>query len=475
MRRALCLLLAVFCMMATVACPAPTPAPEGGGSTTTTTTTTSGSGSGAGDQPTAPLSLSASSPYYLVGDEIALFAGGTEGKSVWFTAPDDSVSGAVEDGACYTATAEAAGVHTFVVTDGTREASCTVTVFENQEVFLPATDENIRILGRTEKNGDGAILLNNTASGFEVAFYGKSLSVLMCNATGKSDTAKFAVYIDGTGDAATDQIDLKTAGVVSGDSRLVTICTFDTAGLHTVRLQKITQESLAGAVFSGVRVEGGLLPVESDEVLRLMVYGDSITCGHSNMRPDDAADKQCSEYENGMLTYAMRAAAALNADAHVFSKSGIGLYTDPYAGTTHLKDVYTKVSPASKTEWDMTSWVPHAVVINIGTNDIWATSGSPGDPAYTKEGFVEAYLAMVHDLVDIWGSGTTFFLCSSMMEENLGAHVQEVAAQLLAEGVAVHYVALPMASPKSKHPDNAVHTAAAQVLYSAIAENVWVD
>lgn len=473
MKRALCLLLAVFYVMTMVACPAP--APEGGGSTTTTTTTAGSGSGGTGSQPTAPLSLSASSPYYLVGDEIALSAGGTEGKSVWFVAPDGSVSGAVENGASYTATAAAVGVHTFTVTDGTRTASCNVTVFSKEDVDFAATDENIRILGRTEKNADGAILLNNTASGFEVTFYGKSLSVLMCNAAGGSDTAKFAVYIDGEGDPATDQINLRTAGVVSGDSRLISICSFETAGLHTVRLQKITQEALSGAVFSGVRVMGGLLPVESDEALRLMVYGDSITCGHSNMRPDGAADKQCSEYENGMLTYAMRAAAALNADAHVFSKSGIGLYTDPYAGTTHLKDVYTKVSPGSKTEWDMESWVPHAVVINIGTNDIWAPNGSAGDPPYTKEGFVEAYLAMVHDLIDIWGGDTTFFLCSSMMASNLGAHVQEVVMQLMIEGFDVYYVALPMASPASKHPDNAAHIEAAAVLYSAIADNVWVD
>lgn len=472
MKKLCALLLILTCMMSLFACPAP--APETGG-TTTTTTTTAASGNG-GTSPTAPLTLRAESGFAFVGDTITLIAGGTEGMSVSFTAPDGSVSTPETDGATYTATAAAAGVHTFTVTDGTRTASCAVTVYAVGETAYPVSDENIRILGRTEKNADGAILLNNTASGFEITFYGKSLSVDLCNAEGKIDTAIFALYIDDVGNPATDQIDLSLAGEAIGNTRRITLASFDTAGLHTVRLQKLTQEALAGAIFSAVYVEGGLLPTEPDEALRMMVFGDSITCGHSNMRGPGEDDTWSSARENGMLTYAMRVAAMLNADAHVFAKSGLGLYTDPWGATTLLKDIYGKVSPASGTDWDMTSWVPDAIIIGIGTNDICA----PADAAvpYTKEAFIEAYMDFVRELASIWGDDKTFFLCSSMMLTAVGPAVQEAATRLmLEEGLSVYFVDLPLRSNLTVdgHPDNASHITGADVLYDAISKRMGMN
>lgn len=472
MKKLCALLLILTCMMSLFACPAP--APETGG-TTTTTTTTAASGNG-GTSPTAPLTLRAESGFAFVGDTITLIAGGMEGMSVSFTAPDGSVSTPETDGATYTATAAAAGVHTFTVTDGTRTASCAVTVYAVGETAYPVSDENIRILGRTEKNADGAILLNNTASGFEVTFYGKSLSVDLCNAEGKIDTAIFALYIDDMGNPATDQIDLSLAGEAIGNTRRITLASFDAPGLHTVRLQKLTQESIASAIFSAVYVEGGLLPSEPDEALRMMVFGDSITCGHSNMRGPGEDDTWSSAKENGMLTYAMRVAAMLNADAHVFAKSGLGLYTDTSGGTLPvLRDIYGKVSPASGTDWDMTSWVPDAIIIGIGTNDICAPTGA--SVPWSEEEFIEAYVSFIEELVSIWGDDKCFFLCSSMMLTAVGPIVQRVANRCLEQGLSVYFVDLPLRSNAHVvgHPDNASHITGADVLYDAISKRMGMN
>lgn len=425
--------------------------------------------SGAG-VPTTPLSVAPTKPYALVGEEIVLRAAGTEGKRVSFAAPDGSVSSPATVGVTFTATAAKAGTHTFTVTDGARSASCTVTVFDTDEKAYAATDPLVRILGRTEQNADGAILLNNTAAGFEITFYGKSLSVDLANAAGAPDTTMIAVFVDGRGDAEVNKLDLRTAGVASGSTRRVTLASFDTAGLHTVRVQKVTEESLSSAIFSAVYVEGGLVPTVADEALRLMVFGDSITCGYGNIRPSSMADGNNSQIENGLLTYAMRAATMLNADAHIFSRSGLGLYTNPYGSTSWLKDIYGKVSPASNTDWDMTSWVPDAIVIGIGTNDIWAPNGSEGNVPYTKAGYVEAYMNFISELADIWGDDKPFFLCSSMMVPGLSDAVREVAACLTEQGLRVYFVDLPAQSNPTGHPDNASHLAAAKVLCQAIAD-----
>jgi lysophospholipase L1-like esterase len=215
-----------------------------------------------------------------------------------------------------------------------------------------------------------------------------------------------------------------------------------------------------------VTVEGGLIAPEEDEAMRLLIFGDSITCGHSNMRPDNAPDANNSTNENGLLTYAMRTAAMLNADAHVFARSGLGLYTNPYNSTLFLKDIYGKVSPLSDTDWDMTSWIPDAVVINIGTNDIW-TGG------FSQDAYIDAYVGMVRELVDIFGDQVTFFLCSSMMAAGLDGAVQRVSEELLVNhGITAYFVDLPHQMNPSGHPTNPSHEAAAEVLYRAITDRM---
>lgn len=425
--------------------------------------------------PSTPLTLAPDSVYALVGEEIALTADGMAERDVRLAYSSDAVADVTVSGASFLVTALKEGAHTFTVTDGVRVASCTVTVYPNEEVAHTVNDPDIRILGRTEKNAAGAILFNNTASGLEVTFYGTALTVTMCNDAAKSDTAKFAVFIDGAGDPAVDQIDLSTAGVAEGDSRKIALCSFAEPGLHTVRIQKITQESLATAIFSGLSVTGKLLPTEEKDALRLMIYGDSIICGHSNMREDGTDDTQCSANENGLLTYGMRAATMLGAEAHVFSRSGLGLYTNPYNSSLYLKNIYGKVSPLSKTNWDMQSWIPDAVIINIGTNDIWAPNGSTGNVPYTAEDYAAAYVQMVREMTSIWGRGTTFFLCTSMMESGLTPAVKAAADELAnTYGIKAQMVELPHQLNVGGHPTNASHVAAAQVLYNAIL-NANVD
>lgn len=141
-----------------------------------------------------------------------------------------------------------------------------------------------------------------------------------------------------------------------------------------------------------------------------------------------------------------------------------------------LKDIYGKVSPASGTDWDMTSWVPDAIVINIGTNDICARPEAA--VPYTKEAFIEAYMDFVRELVSIWGEDKTFFLCSSMMLTAVGPAVQEAATRLmLEEGLSVYFVDLPLRSNLTVdgHPDDASHIAGADVLYDAISKRMGMN
>jgi hypothetical protein len=215
-------------------------------------------------------------------------------------------------------------------------------------------------------------------------------------------------------------------------------------------------------------VTGKMLEVETKYDVKIQIFGDSITAGYGNMRPDSEADALKPETQNGLVTYAALACTALNADYHVFARSGIGLYTNPYGNTSWLKDVYKNVSPASKTAWDMTQWVPDIVVINVGTNDVWAPNGSNGNVPFSGEGYQANYVAFVKNLAAVWGKDVKFVFCSGMMETSLNQHMSGIRDALSNEGISCYIVKLPYKMNSSGHPTEASHRLAATVLERAL-------
>jgi hypothetical protein len=218
-----------------------------------------------------------------------------------------------------------------------------------------------------------------------------------------------------------------------------------------------------------MNVTGKLLTVETKNEVKIQIYGDSITAGYGNMRPDGEEDALKPETQNGLMTYAMMACSKINADVHVFAKSGIGLYTNPYGNTRWLKDVYGNVSPDSDTEWDMTQWIPDIVIINIGTNDVWAPSGSAGNAPFTAQGFKENYIALIKNLAAVWGNVTKFVLCSGMMETSIYSHCSDIRAALMEEGITSYIVRLPLKQNSAGHPTQPSHVAAAAELERLLA------
>jgi lysophospholipase L1-like esterase len=102
-----------------------------------------------------------------------------------------------------------------------------------------------------------------------------------------------------------------------------------------------------------------------------------------------------ADTENHYLTYGAVSARNLNADLHAIAWSGIGMYRN-YGVSTASSDampyVYARtLASQSGSVWDFGPWQPHAVVINLGTNDA-STSGDPG-AAYET-----AYLGFVRSL-----------------------------------------------------------------------------
>lgn len=122
--------------------------------------------------------------------------------------------------------------------------------------------------------------------------------------------------------------------------------------------------------------DGGLLlNRDSDKKLKLEFIGNSITCGYGT-EADDANIHFSYDTENHCLSYAHLTTMALDADANMVCRSGIGVYrkyADPREGGAGMlmpgeyenTMLYVYDSP-----WDFSSFRPDIICINLGTNDL---------------------------------------------------------------------------------------------------------
>ena len=104
---------------------------------------------------------------------------------------------------------------------------------------------------------------------------------------------------------------------------------------------------------------------------RIEFIGDSITAayGVAGLAPCTARPWQ----QEAGRSHAALTCAALSAQCHVQAWSGRGLvmnYESEEPGT-HMPEIERRVwgSVLDSPEWDFSSWVPHAVWVNLGTND----------------------------------------------------------------------------------------------------------
>lgn len=416
------------------------------------------------EPPVQTESLTLSCPLYsYVGGRISVSAAweGHDLSSMEFSVSDTSFCSTITpSGTTCSLRFKKAGELTVTARCGEEEASCTVYVFPEKSTYA-ATDTLITYLGRTAEQ-DGVRELRNTACGFEVSFYGKALTAEF------SVTAATAisVLLDGEEDPEADKRVITAGGPC-------VIAEFNTVGLHTVRVHKVSEESLSVLTLASLSVEkGGLVEGEKVDRLKIEVYGDSITCGYGNMRPKPEGDALMADTQNGLNTYATIVATRLGADCSVFARSGIGLYTNPHGLAYHMTDVYNRISPMSPATalWDMQANAPDIVILNLGTNDAGANAtNSP--QAYNANDFKQACIAFVKTLYEAYGNEDIIFvLCTGMMVKNVTAPTSEAAAVLQSEGINAHALDLPIRSHSSGHPLYNQHMACADVLYEKLLE-----
>jgi lysophospholipase L1-like esterase len=260
---------------------------------------------------------------------------------------------------------------------------------------VAASDPHVRATGRVDRRDPNAPSFAYPGVTFELAFEGEGLTVELDD-SGRGDaqhTNHYQVVVDGE-----PTVDL----AVKPGTHEYTLASGLEPGKHHVALYKKTEAFVGlGTLRSFGIVGSGAKPLALPPrpARRLEFIGDSITCGYGNrasIEPPPRGNPSTgftSENEDHYLSYGALAARALQAELHTVCISGIGVTRD-YGGKTsdQMPALYGRTLPFEpEPAWDFSSYAPHAVVINLGTNDF-------GQGIPDQATFEQAYEAFLQEL-----------------------------------------------------------------------------
>jgi lysophospholipase L1-like esterase len=168
-------------------------------------------------------------------------------------------------------------------------------------------------------------------------------------------------------------------------------------GLHTVRLEKVTESIDLPETFGGFYVPATARPLAlpPPRSRQIEFIGDSNMAGYG-IRSDT---RQCTKDEVRLRTDTQAAYPALvarrfDADYQVNAISGRGLVRN-YAGElpdAPLPAVYPRALPSQTGEWHDPAWQPQVIVVGLFAND-FSTPLEPGEQWATDDELVAAFTA----------------------------------------------------------------------------------
>ena len=276
----------------------------------------------------------------------------------------------------------------------------------------------VRFVGRFDTSDPQGPQFEWSGSEMQARFSGTQVSVHL---TGSPNW--FEAVVDGQASAVQ----------FAGGDQTLSIATGLASGEHEVSLYRATEAFFGSVQFLGFDFgTGSLLAPPDAPDRRIEVIGDSISTGHG----DEGKSGVCSSFadtENQYFTYEAISARDLGADLVTIAWTGIGMYRNAGQdmGNPRMPHLYLLTRPdLPHSGWDFASWIPHAVVINLGTNDF--IGGDPGRP------YVDAYVKFVTDMRGRYPDALIYLATSPILREpahsGQAAHLQDVISQRAAQG-----------------------------------------
>lgn len=143
-------------------------------------------------------------------------------------------------------------------------------------------------------------------------------------------------------------------------------------------LQAMSEDDACHLLVKGFRSDGAFLPVE-DRPFKLEFIGDSITSGEGTYGAEEDMD-WLPMYMSASHDYARMVSDSLNAEYRLISQGGWGVLCGWDNDPRHnLPSRYEKICGLVSGEineklgagkpYDFQSWIPDAIIVNLGTND----------------------------------------------------------------------------------------------------------
>ena len=291
-----------------------------------------------------------------------------------------------------------------------------------------ATDENVKLVGRTMYSDDTTWLVQS-GSAIEFTVTGKSAEVTLSGDSSINNDedyrSRYAVLVDG---------EIIEDAVMSTPEKTVTLFEGETSRTSKVKIIHLS-EAMNGAV--GVKnisvTSGNAVPVypEPEKDLSIEFIGDSITCAYG-VEGLSSYESFKTTTENFMKSYAYLTAQKLNADYSAVSYSGHGIIsgytsTDEKNIDSLIPDCYGLTGKLSDyaENWNFDTRSHDVVVINLGTND---SSYVTKDPETRSAEFIEGYISFLKTVRE--KNPEAYIICTlGTMGDELYEYVEDAAEQ----------------------------------------------
>ncbi|MCF6176488.1 MAG: GDSL-type esterase/lipase family protein [Victivallaceae bacterium] len=203
-------------------------------------------------------------------------------------------------------------------------------------------------------------------------------------------------------------------------------------GSHTVELWKREEGYLSEIKFLALYLNRGakLLPVKR-QTRRILIVGDSITCGFGN-EATTPKEGNNADNENSYLAYGPVAARTLNSEIMLIAWSGRGVYRNNSLKNDTINtmpQLFDRTLPLrSKPIWDHQKYVPQLIVINLGTNDLSRGKGGIKQELAEKD-FAAAYNKFLAKLNKLYPQAKFILAFGPMRQQPASQWLQNIAAK----------------------------------------------
>lgn len=362
------------------------------------------------------------------------------------------------------------------VIKGDKESEFTESIFYHQKDNFVVnkilgdmliSDMYLKWMGRTlyqEATKENTIF--HTASGFELFFYGTSVSAVLTstNTLSVGHRPYFVVVID-------DDFENINTVCLSKPLTEINLIADLPEGEHKLTFYKRSEAIDSHIGLKELTTDGKFISKIIHKERRIEVIAASSSTGYGNM----SNDTKTTANSDGLKAFAFLASQALEAEISIYSASGWGLkfsrWTSPQ--TLNMFDAYKKVEMFSNVDWNPSDFVPDVIIINLGTND-WSYINMTDNNFEKNErlnAFKNQYISFIQYLRTLYQNSEIIILYGIMSETSIYEATIEIFNQVYLTDKKVHILkAIGDGAGYNSHPSLASHEAISKVVINKIKE-----